>query len=181
MTPISESGTRREPVEPAVGHAIFTNLMACFRCDGCGALSIRNMWTGDIVKPDLDAAGIAAMLMLESPFPEAGAETRWYPVDTHGKPYPDVPAQIAAATSEAHKCMAVEAYRGAVLLARSVIEATAKDKGMTAGTLVTKIDAMYEARLIREDIRDGAPRCDTSPMTQHTETSPSQFPRPTRS
>ena len=72
ITPISESGTRREPVEPAVGHAIFTNLMACFRCDGCGALSIRNMWTGDIVKPDLDAAGIAAMLMLESPFPEAG-------------------------------------------------------------------------------------------------------------
>ena len=43
-----------------------------------------------------------------------------------------------------------------MLLARSVIEATAKDKGMTTGTLVTKIDAMYEARLIREDIRDGA-------------------------
>ena len=41
-------------------------------------------------------------------------------------------------------------------MARSVIEATAKDKGMRTGTLVTKIDAMYEARLIREDIRDGA-------------------------
>jgi hypothetical protein len=52
--------------------------------------------------------------------------------------------------------MAAEAYRGAVLLARSVIEATAKEKGLTTGTLVTKIDAMYEARLIREDIRDGA-------------------------
>jgi len=50
----------------------------------------------------------------------------------------------------------VKAYRGAVLLARSVIEATAKDKGMTTGTLVTKIDEMYEKRLIREDIRDGA-------------------------
>jgi len=156
MTPVPESGTRREPVEPAVGHAIFTNLMACFRCDGCGALSIRSMWTGDGVNPDLDAAGIAAMLTLESPFPEAGAETRWYPAGTRGKPYPDVPAQIAAAASEAHSCMAVEACRGAVILARSVIEATAKDKGMPAGTLVTKIDAMHEARLIREDIRDGA-------------------------
>jgi len=52
--------------------------------------------------------------------------------------------------------MAVKAYRGAVLLARSVIESSAKDKGMTTGTLVTKIDAMHEARLIREDIRDGA-------------------------
>lgn len=39
---------------------------------------------------------------------------------------------------------------------RSVIEATAKDKGMTGRDVVTKIDAMYEARLIREDIRDGA-------------------------
>jgi hypothetical protein len=43
-----------------------------------------------------------------------------------------------------------------VLLARSVIEATAKDKGMATGSLMAKIDAMYEARLIREDIRDGA-------------------------
>ena len=52
--------------------------------------------------------------------------------------------------------MHVEAYRGAVILARSVIEATARDKGMTTGNLMAKIDAMYEARLIREDIKDGA-------------------------
>jgi hypothetical protein len=101
------------------------------------------MWTGDIVKPDLDAAGIAAILSDESPYPLA--DTRWYPVIARGKRYPDVPAEIAAAASEAHRCMPVEAYRGAVLLARSVIEATAKDKGMTTGKLVTKIDAMYEA------------------------------------
>jgi hypothetical protein len=67
-----------------------------------------------------------------------------------------VPTEIAAAASEANDCMTVDAYRGSVLLARSVIEATAKDKGMTNGSLMTKIDAMYEARLIREDIRDGA-------------------------
>lgn len=154
MTPVPESGTRRDPVEPAVGHAVFTNLMACFRCDGCGALSIRSMWTGDIVKPGLDAAGIAAMLTEEIPFPLAN--THWLPANTPGKRYPDVPTKIAAAASEAHRCMAAEAYRGAVLLARSVIEATAKDKGMTTGNLVAKIDAMYKARLIREDIRDGA-------------------------
>jgi hypothetical protein len=155
MTPVPESGTRREPVEPAIGMSVFTNLMACFRCDGCGALSIRSMWTGDSVSPDLDQAEIAAMLAEESPFP--GADARWYPVDTRGKRYPDVPVEIAAAASEAHRCMTVEGYRGAVILARSVIEATAKDKGMTTGKqLVTKIDAMYEARLIREDIRDGA-------------------------
>jgi hypothetical protein len=153
MTPVSESGTRREPVEPS-GQAVFINLMACFRCDGCEALNIRSMWTGDGINPDLDAAGIAALLTEEWPFP--GAQTGWLPVDTRGRRYPDVPAEIATAASEAHRCLAVKAYRGAVLLSRSVIEATAKDKRITTGTLVTKIDAMYEARLIREDIRDGA-------------------------
>lgn len=128
----------------------FTNLMACFRCDSRQALSIRSMWTGDSVKADLDTAGIAAMLTEELPFP--GADTRWHPVDTRGKWYPEVPAEIAAVASEAHRC----GYGGAVLLARAVIEATARDKGIATGNLVAKIDAMYERRLIREDIRDGA-------------------------
>lgn len=154
LTPVPESGTRRDPVELAVGHAVFTNLMACFRCDSCEALSIRSLWTGDLVEPELSPAGIAAILTAESPLPFA--DPRWYPQGTHGKRYPDVPADIGALASEAHKCLAVEGYRGAVLLARSVIEAAAKDKDITTDSLVAKIDAMYEARLIREDVRDGA-------------------------
>jgi hypothetical protein len=68
MTPVPESGTRREPVEPAIGVSVFTNLMACFRYDGCKALSIRSMSTGDSVTLDLDPAEIAAMLAEESPY-----------------------------------------------------------------------------------------------------------------
>lgn len=153
MTPVPESGIRRDPIEPAVGVSVFTNIMACFRCDGCGALSIRSMWTGDIIQPGLSPAGIAALLMEESlPF----ADMQWYPADMRGKRFPDVPKQIAAAATEAHKCLAMKAYRGAILLARSVVEATSKDKGITSGSLMQKIDAMHEARLVREDVRDGA-------------------------
>lgn len=152
MTPIPESGTRREPIEPAAGVSVFTNVMACFRCDGCGALSIASLWTGDIITAH-DPQGIVAVLT--DPHPFLG-QPQWYPVDSRRRQYPDVPAEIAAAASEAHSCMTVEAYRGTVLLARSVIEATARDKGMTTGNLMTKIDAMYDARLIREDMRDGA-------------------------
>jgi hypothetical protein len=154
MTPIPESGTRREPIEPAVGVAVFTNLMACFRCDGCAALNICSLWTGDIIDSGLDSAGIASVLA--NPDPRFPAETRWYPEKISGKQYPDVPSDIAGAASEAHRSMTVEAYRGAVILARAVIEATAKDKSIAGGTLMSKIDAMYAARLIREDIRDGA-------------------------
>jgi hypothetical protein len=112
------------------------------------------MWSGDRINSGLSAEQIAAMLTEESPMP--GAETQWYPADIHGKRYRDVSAEIAAAASEAHTCLAVEAYRGAVLVARSVIEATAKDKGINTGNLIQKIDAMYQARLIRDDVRDGA-------------------------
>ena len=152
MTPVLESGTRRDPIEPAAGHAVFTNLMACFRCDSCEALSIASLWTGDVITAT-DAPGISAIVT--DPHPLLG-RPQWYPVDTRARQYPDVPAEIAAAASEAHSCMTVRAYRGTVLLARSVVEATAKDKAMTGANLMTKIDAMYEARLIREDIRDGA-------------------------
>lgn len=36
------------------------------------------------------------------------------------------------------------------------MEATAKDKGITSGTLAQKIDKMCERRLVREHVRDAA-------------------------
>nr|MDT0662601.1 DUF4145 domain-containing protein [Micromonospora sp. DSM 115978] len=73
-----------------------------------------------------------------------------------GKEFPDVPAHIAETADEAHKCHSIHAYRAAILLARSVIEATAKEKGVTDGSLLKKIDDMFDRRLIREPVRDGA-------------------------
>jgi len=73
-----------------------------------------------------------------------------------GKEFPDVPDRIAEAADEAHRCLSIKAYRAAVLLARSVIEATAKEKGITTGSLLSKIDEMFDRRLIREHVKDGA-------------------------
>ena len=154
MTPVPESGTQRNPIEPAVGVAVFANLMACFRCDECRALNIRTMWTGDLIEPELSPEGIAAILTNDSPVPFANL--RWLPADMHGKRYEEVPEEIAAAAAEAHKCMGIDAYRAVTILARAAIEATAKEQGFKSGRLVQKIDAMHEARLIREDVRDGA-------------------------
>lgn len=79
----------------------------------------------------------------------------WLPRRT-GKTFADVPSSIASAACEAYSVLAVDAFRAAVILARSVIEATAKGKGITRGSLITKIDEMHERGLIREHIRDGA-------------------------
>ncbi|MGK5674085.1 DUF4145 domain-containing protein [Micromonospora sp. URMC 106] len=81
---------------------------------------------------------------------------RTWPETVGGKSFPDVPAQIAEAADEAHRCFSIKAHRAAVLLARSVIEATAKEKGITKGTLLAKIDELHKQSFIREHIRDGA-------------------------
>lgn len=81
---------------------------------------------------------------------------RIWPERVGGKQFPDVPEQIAAAADEAYRCFSISALRGAVLLARSVIEATAKAKGITSGSLMKKIDDMHTEGLIREYVKDAA-------------------------
>ncbi|MGA4731007.1 DUF4145 domain-containing protein [Micromonospora taraxaci] len=81
---------------------------------------------------------------------------RIWPEIVGGKTFTDVPEHIAGAADEAYRCFSIGARRAAVLLARSVIEATAKDKQITSGSLLAKIDALYAGGFIREHIKDGA-------------------------
>ncbi|MEU4320968.1 DUF4145 domain-containing protein [Nocardia fluminea] len=77
------------------------------------------------------------------------AEFDWYPSQPTGKRFPDVPAHIAEAAKEATGCLSVGHRRAAVILARGVVEATAKEKGITKGTLAAKIEELEAKRLIR--------------------------------
>ncbi len=70
--------------------------------------------------------------------------------------FPDVPAAIAEAASEAHACLGIGAARAAVALARAVVEAVAKDQGITKGTLEFKIDELSARGLVRSVVREGA-------------------------
>lgn len=82
------------------------------------------------------------------------ASPAWRPKHAVGKNYhEDVPEHIAGADSEAHQCRSVDADRAAVLLARSVAEATAKDKGITSGNLRAKIDTMYGQELVPKIVK----------------------------
>jgi len=79
-----------------------------------------------------------------------------WPKHVGGKEFPDVPQHIASAADEAHRCFSIGSLRAAVLLARSVVEATAKEKGITRGTLANRIDEMADQNLVREYVKDGA-------------------------
>ncbi len=52
----------------------------------------------------------------------------WIPESAIGKEYPDVPERIASAASECHECFSIGAYRAAVIMARSVLEAIITEK-----------------------------------------------------
>ena len=87
-----------------------------------------------------------------------------------------MPKHIGAAASEAHECQSIGAHRAAVMLARAVIEATAKDKGITKGTLFDKIEKMHEHGLVSELVRDQAHEVRTWATTWHMASSWSLCP-----
>jgi Domain of unknown function (DUF4145) len=138
MTPIDGSAS-------PVGSGKFAEkIMGCFRCDGCGAPNI---------------AVATRIIKNQDPLTWLAGKKNavWVPgrpkPPVYVKTFPDVPGGIAQAASDAHRCLAVSA-RAAVLMARSVIEAVAKDQGHAGGTLFEKIEAMGD--LVRAQVRDGA-------------------------
>jgi hypothetical protein len=122
-------------------------IWCAFRCDNCSALSIATRKAS--LNDGLSMTNPAAWIELQS-------DAEWYPIRATGKDFDDVPQHIAEAASEAYKCRSISAFRAAVLLARSVIEAAAKDKGITQGNLISKINTLFDQGYIREYIRDGA-------------------------
>lgn len=94
--------------------------------------------------------------------PISGIESQWanqpsyWPQSLGGKDFPDVPQSIASAANEAHLCLSADASRAAVAMARAVVEATAKDKGITTGNIVSKINKLAEQGHISEAMREAA-------------------------
>ncbi|MFC9121682.1 DUF4145 domain-containing protein [Streptomyces sp. NPDC057067] len=79
----------------------------------------------------------------------------WEPTKIRRPAFPDVPKEIADTAGEAHACLSIGAPRGAVALARAVVEATAKAKGITVHNIAPKITAMRDQGFI-------------SPLTEQT-------------
>ncbi|MFF8817796.1 DUF4145 domain-containing protein [Leucobacter sp. NPDC015123] len=67
-----------------------------------------------------------------------------------------IPGEIAGFYQEAHDAFSIGAYRAVLLLARSVIEATAKLKNVGGSNLVKKIDNLHEEGHIRRGVKQVA-------------------------
>jgi hypothetical protein len=123
-------------------HGDYTELQLAFQCDGCSQLSI-------VTCPNSEEWDSVTELV-------SRASASWLPHQVARHEFQDVPPAISSIAVEAHTCLAVRADRAAVAMARAVVEATAKAKEITTGTLQKKIDKLYEQNYIREYVRDAA-------------------------
>jgi hypothetical protein len=87
---------------------------------------------------------------------ELAREVEWWPKVGVAPAVEDVPPAIARAAREAYASASVGNHIAAILMARTVVEATAKNKGITVGTLSAKINSMKDAGLIRPAIAEQA-------------------------
>jgi hypothetical protein len=120
---------------------------AAFTCDGCHEMVIAACTT------TLNPYGTR---LSGQEFWELTNGIEWLPLSAVGRVFEYVPEHIASAASEAYSCQSINAHRAAAALARSVIEATAKEKGFTDGNLFKKIDDLQRANLIRPLIAEAA-------------------------
>jgi len=115
-------------------------------CDHCGRASLG-------VASDHSTSGSS----YENYFNATPDENfEWFPRMGASKDFPDVPEHIAKAAKEAHSAFSINAFMAAILMARTVVEATAKDKGIKTGNLYAKIDEMAKQGIIRNDTKDAA-------------------------
>lgn len=124
-------------------------LVGAFSCDYCRRVNVGRVFTES---PSYDPDGNLLFTLDDAD----ERDIDWTPTFVGQGEFADTPDHIAAAGTEAGRCLASGYLRAAVLLARAVVEAAAKHQKFTKGRLQDKIDAMYDARVVREHIRDGA-------------------------
>jgi hypothetical protein len=118
---------------------------AAYICDSCGRLSVVT-WTTSSHPLTYQASA--------EPGPYDNAI--WSPAPGDFKEFPDVPSPIDSAASEAWRCHAVGAYRGALVVARAVVEASAKFQGANGRDLAKKIEDLAAQGLIRQAMKEAA-------------------------
>lgn len=121
-------------------------------CDNCAHISAA---AGSVAVP------IVGYDSIDLSHVRASAETivgglEWWPKVGTAPTIDDVPDSIGRAAREAYSSASVGNHMAAILMARTVVEATAKAHQVASGNLSAKINAMREAGLIRPAIAEQA-------------------------
>ena len=124
-------------------------------CDACHRFNVAT-GSSSVNRPNRVAVG--AILTGDDAVREGEAMEieSWSPPPMRPVDLEFVPAGVGGFFKEAHDAFSICAYRAVLLLVRSVIEATAKDRGITSGGLVAKINQLHADEHIRKGTKDMA-------------------------
>src|ERR1700722_5870220 len=141
--------------------------MVCPHCDVVAHFT--EVWSDDIFEPPIRYHGKPAVRRCwvcdncSCPIcgivPNTGGEidvNLIWPEAVSYRAYDDVPEVIASAASAAHQALGAKAPRASGAMARAVVEATAKDKGIPSGNLQAKIDRLHSNGHISEAMKEAA-------------------------
>ncbi|NRD26757.1 DUF4145 domain-containing protein [Frigoribacterium sp. VKM Ac-2836] len=120
-------------------------------CDFCSRLSIGE-GSGGNPSPRGDEIELHA----SSRQIEKATHIQWLPTAADAPEVVDVPEAIGRAAREAYSSASVGNHMASILMARTVIEATAKAQGISNGDLSKKINTMKDNQLIRRAVADQA-------------------------
>lgn len=146
-----------------------TRWFAAFQCDQCGYESLASLtFSFNQIRSAYDTwptvKGIRSYTqdtakwvpVIAACHFEEQDNLEWYPAKPLGKEYENVPNDIASAASEAYACFSINANRAAVLLARTAVQAIAKDKGIHTANLYSDIEQMANAHVITDQLKEEA-------------------------
>lgn len=121
-------------------------------CDNCSNLSVARgqIDYGRYANDTTDLAHVARAI---NGYED---ELEWWPKSGATPEVKDVPDGIARAAREAYSSASVNNHMAAILMARTVVEATAKAKAITNGNLASKINALRDQGFIRPAIAEQA-------------------------
>lgn len=132
----------------------------CPHCNVTARFTIR--WSGEAHINEFDSLSryIATCDNCEMPICAAYSsdatdddDIQFWPATVIRATFPDVPEAIASVASEAHQALGAFAPRAAVATARAVIEATAKNKGITVYGIYNKIEQLRAGDYISEAMK----------------------------
>jgi hypothetical protein len=149
MTPVSKTMVVDERDDH--GGLIMSTVMLCYSCDGCQHYSVAYGYSYSRDPDDPHDPNVGDIW-----FKRNLRWVRWWPPKKRHVDLSDVPRDLADTAREAYLCLSVGALRAALPLARAVIEATAKTKGITDGLVYQKIDKMAQQDYIRPHIKEAA-------------------------
>lgn len=123
-------------------------------CDNCQNVSVGRGLASESFYPH----NTTELSVVNSAVSSAAAsgDIEWWPKIGETPEVIDVPEAISRAAREAYSSASVGNHMAAILMARTVVEATARNKGIRKGNLAGKIDELATQSFIRPAISEQA-------------------------